>query len=318
MKKLLCAAAAAAMTLTVSTAVFAGSENITVILDGATLSFDVEPQIVNDRTMVPMRAIFEAMGASVDWDGETRKITSVKGDKTVEMTADESVMSVNGESVALDAAPFITDGRTLVPVRAIAESFGSDVSWLSGSRTVLILNDAENSVVNAKIKIKNYGEISLALFKNIAPKTVENFQSLAEENFYNDLIFHRVISGFMIQGGGYDLSFTEKNAQMIKGEFTSNGFENKLKHTRGVISMARRGQDHDGVVAKDSASSQFFIMHMDAPSLDGEYASFGIVTEGMDVADKIAAVKTGILESTGMSDIPVNPIVIESVTVEQQ
>ncbi len=316
MKKLLCAAIAAAMTFTASSAVFAGSENVTVILDGKTLDFDVQPQIINDRTMVPMRAIFEAMGASVDWDGETRKITSVKGNKKIEMTVDESVMSVNGESVTLDTAPFITDGRTLVPARAIAESFGSDVNWYGDSKTVLILNEAKDKVVNATIKIMDYGEISLALFKNIAPKTVENFQSLAGSDFYKNLIFHRVISGFMVQGGGYDLSFTEKDAQMIKGEFTSNGFENKLKHTRGVISMARQGQDHGDVVAKDSASSQFFIMHMDAPSLDGEYASFGIVTEGMDVVDKIAGTQTASLPTIGMDDIPVNPIVIESVTIQ--
>ncbi len=316
MKKLLCAAIAAAMTFTASSAVFAGSENVTVILDGATLSFDVEPQIINDRTMVPMRAIFEAMGASVEWNEGNRTITSTKDDTTIRMQIHNTSMSVNKTEKTLDSVPIIQDGRTLVPARAVTECFGADVRWLSDSETVLILSEVKDTVVNAKIKIMDYGEISLALFKNIAPETVDNFQSLADANFYEGLIFHRVIPGFMIQGGGYDLSFAEKDAKMIKGEFTSNGFENKLKHTRGVISMARLGQDYDGIVARDSASSQFFIMHRDTPSLDGEYASFGIVTDGMDVVDKIAAVKTGILAGTGMSDIPADPIVIESVTIE--
>lgn len=316
MKKFLCAAIAAAMTFTASSAVFAGSENVTVILDGRTLSFDVEPQIINDRTMVPMRTIFEALGASVEWNEGDRTITSTKNDTTIRMQINNTSMSVNETEKTLDSAPIIQDGRTLVPARAVAECFDADVSWYGDSKTVLILSEAKQSVVNAKIKIKDYGEISLALFKNIAPKTVENFQNLAGSKFYDNLIFHRVIFGFMIQGGGYDLSFTEKNAQMITGEFTSNGIENNLKHTRGVISMARQEQDHDDVIAKDSASSQFFIMHMDAPSLDGEYASFGIVTEGMDVVDKIAAVRTGILESLYMSDIPMNPIIIESVTIQ--
>lgn len=324
MKKIFCAVMAFAMVFSASSAAFAGSRDITVILDGTTLDFDVAPQLVNDRTMVPMRAIFEALGASVSWDGDNRKITSVKGDKTVEMTIDDYIMNVNGTQIKLDSAPFIAEGdRTLVPARAVAESFNADVSWIGDSKTVLILNDAKNSLVKAKIKISGYGDIDLALFGNVAPITVENFKSLANSGFYSGLIFHRVIKGFMIQGGGYNINFGEKDVQMIKGEFASNGINNGLKHTRGVISMARQGQDHDNVIAKDSASSQFFIMHEDAPSLDGEYASFGIVTNGMAVVDKIAGVDTATITNLGMSDVPADltaqtilPIVIESVTIE--
>lgn len=311
------------MVMTASASVFAGSTDITVILDGATLNFDVEPQIINDRTMVPMRAIFEALGASVEWDGGSRKITSVKDGRTIEMTVDDHTMYINGEGVSLDAAPCIVGSRTLVPARAIAESLDADVSWVGDSKTVIILKDSKDSVVRAKINISGYGEIGLTLFGNVAPITVDNFKSLANSGFYSGLIFHRVIAGFMIQGGGYEINFAARDTQMIKGEFASNGVNNNLKHTRGVISMARQVQDHDNVVANDSASSQFFIMHEDAEYLDGEYASFGIVTSGMAVVDKIASVDTATVTNLGMSDVPADlaaqmvlPIVIESVTIE--
>lgn len=316
MKKFLCAVLAAGMIIAASSAAFAGSSDITVILDGTTLNFDVKPQIINDRTMVPMRAVFEALGASVEWDGGSRKITSVKGGTTVEMTVDDYTMYINGKGVSLDAAPCIDDNRTLVPVRAIAEGLNADVSWVGDSKTVMILSDAKDTVVRAKINIKDRGEISLALFGNIAPKTVENFKNLASSGFYNDLIFHRTIFGFMIQGGGYDLSLTEKESERVVGEFASNGVNNPLKHTRGVISMARRGSDYNGVAAKDSASSQFFIMHEDAEYLDGEYAAFGIVTGGMDVVDSIAEIATARIDEMGMEDLPVEPVIIESVTIE--
>lgn len=316
MKKILCAAVSVMVMAASAATVMAGSEGITVIVDGTTISFDAEPEIINDRTVVPMRAIFEALGAEVEWNEGNRTITSTKGDTTIRMQIHNTSMSVNRKEVTLDQVPVIRNDRTLVPVRAIAESLDCDVSWYGDSKTVLIMGNAKGSVVNAKIKVKDYGEISLALFENTAPVTVENFKNLVNSGFYGNLIFHRVINNFMIQGGGYDLSFTEKEAPMIKGEFGSNGVNNGLKHTRGVISMARQGQDHDDVVAKDSASSQFFIMHKDSPYLDGEYASFGIVTEGMDIVDAIASVKTGIIENLGMSDIPMTPIIIESVSIQ--
>lgn len=137
------------------------------------------------------------------------------------------------------------------------------------------------------------------LYPEIAPKTVENFVRLIEQHFFDGLIFHRVINGFMIQGGGYDINYHHHEAPSIVGEFASNGFENSLKHTRGVLSMARTS-------VKDSASSQFFIMHENAPHLDGEYAAFGKVVEGLDVIDKIAAV------DTNMRDMPLQPIVIKT------
>lgn len=133
------------------------------------------------------------------------------------------------------------------------------------------------------------GEISLELYPEKAPITVENFVNLAKSGFYDGLIFHRVIPGFMIQGGdplGSGFGGADKN---IKGEFSANGVENDLSHERGVISMARANDP-------DSASSQFFIMHADGKFLDGQYAAFGKVTDGMDVVDEIAAVPTDMMD----------------------
>ena len=143
---------------------------------------------------------------------------------------------------------------------------------------------AEN--VNVKITMTGGGEIELELYPEIAPETVANFKSLVEQGFYDGLTFHRIIKGFMIQGGdplGNGMGGSDKN---IKGEFKMNGFDNPLKHTRGVISMARSQMPN-------SASSQFFIMHEDAPHLDGSYAAFGKVTKGIEIVDEIADTPVG-------------------------
>ena len=159
-----------------------------------------------------------------------------------------------------------------------------------------------------KITVRDFGTMTAELYPEKAPKTVANFVRLAEENFFEGLIFHRVIKGFMIQGGGYTEEMEEREAASIKGEFRANGCStNNLKHTRGVLSMARTS-------IPDSASSQFFVMHKDAPHLDGQYAGFGKVTDGLDVLDAIASVETG---NYGwyMQDVPVEPVVIESIEV---
>ncbi len=131
-----------------------------------------------------------------------------------------------------------------------------------------------------EIRVRDYGTIRAELYPDIAPITVENFLSLADSGFYNGLTFHRIISGFMIQGGDPKGNGTGGSGKTIKGEFSANGVENPLKHERGVLSMARSSD-------KNSASSQFFIMHADASHLDGQYAAFGRVTSGMEVVDAI-------------------------------
>lgn len=135
------------------------------------------------------------------------------------------------------------------------------------------------------IEMENGKQIKLELYPDAAPITTENFIKLVKEGFYDGLIFHRVIPGFMIQGGCPDGTGMGGPGYTIKGEFSSNGVENNLKHTRGVISMAR-------AMNPNSAGSQFFIMHADAPHLDGQYAAFGKVIEGMDVVDEIASIPT--------------------------
>ncbi|NLK99739.1 MAG: peptidylprolyl isomerase [Clostridiales bacterium] len=153
------------------------------------------------------------------------------------------------------------------------------------------------------IEMQSGDIMKLELYPEIAPNTVNNFISLINKDFYNGLIFHRVIRGFMIQGGDPDGNGTGGPGYSIKGEFTYNNFDNKLKHTAGVISMARSQRP-------DSAGSQFFIMHKDSPHLDGSYAAFGKITEGMDVVNKIAESKTD------YSDMPLEPQVMKKVTVE--
>mgnify|MGYP000025325196 FL=1 len=168
------------------------------------------------------------------------------------------------------------------------------------------VKEMEHPIV--EIQIKNYGTMKAELYPEMAPLTVANFVALAEKNFFDGLIFHRVIKGFMLQGGGYDENMQERDAGAIRGEFAANGFgQNTLRHKRGVLSMARTGDPN-------SASSQFFVMHADAPHLDGQYAGFGKVIEGEDVIDKIANVRTG---NYGwyMQDVPTEPVVIETVKV---
>lgn len=145
--------------------------------------------------------------------------------------------------------------------------------------------------------------IKAELYPEIAPNSVNNFISLIKKGFYDGLIFHRVINGFMIQGGCPDGNGTGGPGYSIKGEFNQNGFTNQFKHTAGVLSMAR-------AMHPDSAGSQFFIMHKDAPHLDGAYAAFGKVVEGMDVVDKIADVRTD------YNDRPMKEQKIKSVTVD--
>ena len=155
------------------------------------------------------------------------------------------------------------------------------------------------------LEIEGFGDIVVALRPDTAPISVDNFKKLVSEGFYNGLIFHRIIKNFMIQGGGYTSAFGKTSAPTIKGEFNSNGVENKLLHLRGVLSMARTS-------VPDSATSQFFIMHVDYPSLDGEYAAFGYVIAGLDVVDKIANVRTGINYQMYATDWPLETVMIKS------
>ena len=225
-------------------------------------------------------------------------------------------------SVALVIAAFVTCAVSCVGPTGKAKYDTSITGEGTDVRMSMVANQVDRYKVEdfeaskqksdfVLIKIKNYGDIVVALRSDIAPTTVENFKSLVSAKFYDGTVFHRVIENFMIQGGGYTYvndKLTERDAATIKGEFTSNNVTNNLAHIRGVISMARANDPN-------SASSQFFIMHQVSASLDQKYASFGYVLAGMDVVDKIA--ETNTVSSGGHDDVPVDPVVIESITFVQ-
>ncbi len=181
------------------------------------------------------------------------------------------------------------------------DGMGGDITTTSPAPEVNVPYETTDEVTDLVIiDVRDYGKIVVELYPETAPITVDNFKKLVSEKFYDGLIFHRIIKGFMIQGGGLTPEYAQRDADTIKGEFSSNGVENELLHTKGVISMARTPDP-------DSASSQFFIMHDAAPHLDGDYAAFGKTVFGIDVVDAIASV------ATNYSDMPLSEVVIESI-----
>ena len=158
--------------------------------------------------------------------------------------------------------------------------------------------------MKAIIEVEKFGTIEVELYRDLAPISVDNFAKLANKGFYNGLTFHRIISGFMIQGGCPKGNGTGGPGYTIKGEFSANGISNPIKHERGVISMAR-AMDYN------SAGSQFFIMHKDGPFLDGQYAAFGKVSKGIEVVDAIASVETNYY------DAPLQKVVIKRISIEE-
>lgn len=182
-----------------------------------------------------------------------------------------------------------------------ADSVEKETEWLTREDISTIDN-----LHHAEISVKDYGIITVELNGDAAPITVENFMKLANDGFYDGLTFHRIIDGFMIQGGDPLGNGTGGAEETIKGEFRKNGVENKLSHTRGAISMARSTD-------KDSASSQFFIVHQDSLHLNGEYACFGYVTEGMEVVDEICK-NTPVIDGEGTVKKENQPV-IESIKI---
>ena len=160
--------------------------------------------------------------------------------------------------------------------------------------------------VSVVISVKDYGDITVELYPKYAPITVENFLDLVDQKFYDGLSFHRVIEGFMIQGGDPKGDGTGGSGKPIKGEFTSNGVDNPLMHSRGAISMARTNDP-------DSATSQFFICHQNCSTLDGKYAVFGMVTSGIEVVDAIAAIEVTYNAFGSEQSVPVEKVIIKSI-----
>ncbi len=194
---------------------------------------------------------------------------------------------------------------TPAPVSTLPASPSPDVSETAPAQTPNATGTPDlGEIVKATIVVKDLGTIDLDLYPDIAPQTVYNFVSLARQGFYDGLIFHRVIKGFMIQGGDPLGTGMGNPGYFINGEFAANGFKNPISHERGVISMARRQSPYN------SAGSQFFIMHEDYTDLDGLYAAFGCVTSGIEVVDAIAEAETD------ENDKPLVDVVIESITID--
>lgn len=336
-------AAVTAMTFLAAAAAYA--QDISIVVNGEKIETETPAVISNDRTLVPLRAVSEALGCDVSWDGDTRGITLCDGDYLYFTWIDRdhafktSAYALQDTAV-MDAAPVIMNDYTMVPLRAISEMFGAEVGWDGDTYTVTVDYEKKNveeglakefetyekildqqydayknyadgtgNIINAQIQLENGGEIDLELYPDIAPETVDNFVKLVNEKFYDGLIFHRVIKDFMIQGGGYDADMTVKEAGNITGEFITNGYFNLIPHDRGTISMAR-------ATDPNSASSQFFIMHADTPSLDGQYAAFGKVTSGMEYVDAIAEAETESVAELGMEDVPVEDQIIKTIILK--
>lgn len=246
--------------------------------------------------VVTLFTIIAAVGLSAagkiannNTQNQTDKAPAADSTSAVSASASQS-----GELAASDAfasAPADTKSNTTETVPPSALENAADTGTNKKENTVMI-----------DITMKDGGVIRLELDSEAAPLTVANFVALVEDEFYDGLIFHRIIPNFMVQGGDPEGSGMGGSDAQIKGEFASNGWENPISHARGVISMAR-SQD------KNSASSQFFITNGDAQFLDGDYAAFGRVVEGMDVIDRISAVKTG------AQDRPEEDVVIETIRV---
>ena len=225
-------------------------------------------------------------------DTKTESGTSDSDEAVSEKEAEEAGFSDGSESESSDSSD--------------TESKDADKESTDAAQGVLLDTSKElTGTHHAEIEVKDYGTIEVELDADSAPVTVTNFVKLAQDGFYDGLTFHRIIDGFMIQGGDPNGNGTGGSDENIKGEFSNNGVENNISHTRGTISMAR-AQD------PDSGSSQFFIVQADSTFLDGDYAGFGHVTEGMDIVDKIATVQTD------FRDRPLQEQKMKKVTVDTQ
>lgn len=305
--------------------------------------YDASGEYVGDRVMLPIRAVSEALNCDVHWNEATEGITIYrKANFYIMWLGKETAFHLDElgleNGYTMDVPPVNIAGRTLVPVRAVAELLGAEVQWNGDTKSVEIacdlgvlednanlaedfvlleelLNDTYSTydkyvrgtleMVKGKIVLENGNEINFELYPEIAPLTCENFIRLAKDKFYDNTIFHRVIQGFVAQGGGFDLDGTQKEVENVPGEFLSNNVINFIPHDRGAISLARAKDP-------DSGNAQFFIVQEDSPHLDGEYAAFGKVTDekSMAIVDEICAVETDYY------DKPLTPVIVKEIIIE--
>lgn len=217
----------------------------------------------------------------------------------------EKETSDTGSKVTESNSPEVTDEATEAPTE---DTSGEEQEPGGETTKNTDKSEAQSGKHHVTIEVQDYGTISVELDGDVAPETVTNFITLAKEGFYDGLTFHRIISGFMIQGGDPNGDGTGGSDKNIKGEFANNGVKNNISHVRGTISMAR-AQDYD------SASSQFFIMHQDYTGLDGDYAAFGHVTDGMDIVDKICE-KVPVTDSNGTVESDKQPVITKITVVD--
>ena len=317
------------------------ADDVKIRVNGKYIETDTAPIIEDGRTLVPVRAISEALSCDVSWDGEKRAVSVFDGEELAVMwIGRDTAFKTDGMEITghytMDVSPKIINDRTMVPIRAISELLGAEVDWIGDERTVTIayasigyegidgsieqfnpvfingLTDMydeycdfvgeKKNITLAEIELEGGKVIKLELYNGIAPKTVGNFIKLAEEKAFDNKIFHRVIKGFMIQGGAFDEANEQNVTASIHGEFTFNGWLNLIPHKKGTISMAR-------TMDPNSAANQFFIMHDDSVELNGNYAAFGEVTEGLEYVDEIAGCETD------SNDKPLKNQVIKTVRI---
>lgn len=281
------------------------ASSIQIKINETAIKTPVAPVIEDGTTLVPLRVISENLGCSVNFNDRANEITILKDNKTIVIVIGQRSALVQGVTHALSVIPKTINNTTMVPLRFISEALDCTVDW-NNKTQIISITSKEVSHPIATLKIKDYGTVTLELYPEMAPNTVNNFIALANSGYYDGITFHRVIDGFMIQGGDPTATGSGGPGYAINGEFSSNGFtQNTLSHTKGVISMAR-------TYLPDSAGSQFFIMSADGTYLDGEYAGFGRVISGIEVIDKVQSVATDIL------DKPLQDVVIESLRVDTQ
>ncbi|WP_083461315.1 peptidylprolyl isomerase [Cellulosilyticum ruminicola] len=291
---------------------FANPNQTQIKLNNKLLSTPVAPIQENGTTLVPLRVISENLGATVNFNSRNKEITITKSSQKIVLTLGKTAALVNNTKQILTKAPTTLNNTTMVPLRFVSEQLNCTVNWDNATKLISITSknatDAsqKTELPVATLKIKDYGIVTLELYPEMAPNTVNNFIALANSGFYDGLTFHRIISDFMIQGGDPEGTGMGGPGYSIAGEFEINGFtQNTLSHEVGVISMARN-------YMPNSAGSQFFIVSGEATYLDGQYAAFGKVTSGLDIINKVQNVPTG------PSDKPKTPVVIETLRVNTQ
>ncbi len=314
--------------------------------------YDEAGEYVGDRVMVPLRAVGEALNCDVHWVEDIEGIVLYrKNTLTLLWVGKQEGFHLEGYAAAkhafMDVPPTVIDDRTLVPVRAVSELLGGTVNWVEETNTVTIDCDLDQweentgyasqcesysylvlmeydkltsyfnktlDQVTGSIILEDDREIKFAIYPDFAPETAARFILCAVNGFYDNTVFHRVIDGFVAQGGGFTLEGKGKNQKLkekdsseydpLPGEFLANNHINFFGHKRGVLSMARTNDLNGG-------GTQFFICHQDTPHLDGYYATFGEVTEGMDIVDEICK------SETDENDAPMEPVIVKTVTINK-